>query len=693
MAATVAMIDTDNLRTASLYINNQLLSRGLIRDGESIDFAGTGKGEEGSDAITYGRIISIVNDLIIRRDRDAEHRESLSATMRNLRADNIKLTKDVERLAEKQTDGQRRADIATASETALKTQLKTAEANARTLKDEVARMRSLVAQSRSSCANEVRRRDRQIEALKKQVTEAGRSRGTRANPAVTTITVTGEVGRRKASPTAAEASPTKSMAVDDVALQTAANSSLAGLAQHLTEENDALLAVMQRAMDQLRDMSGWPGNDDNKEDAQVKKRADCEEVAADLDSVLDHMSVILNNPSFVSIEEVMAREEEINRLKNGWVKMESRWKDAVHLMESWRKRMAASGRPVCDADLRMGLQLSPVRVHGVAETSGASSVGLTTVIEGMKEAGQLFMDDEDVSDGFPNSDNDSDDDSADDENDAPDAGEEEAEQREELEDKAQPPNTLQNSNSAGNRGVLQVERTRSRPTVAQADTGPVDAETTGSKTMRSQPVRPRISATQSRLPSRVPRPHERPRSPSRTSLDDALLPKPAAVKAEPGQGTVTSDGPSKQQQAPPKQTIRGAPRLSPSKGAHPRLPRNDALKPQQSPLTMTNIAAKLAASEKEADAARVRAKLRAARRSTRGPSQTTNTEAGQDDIAEQPEQMEQRATAEQDQPAPITEPKPEKRKRDRKMSKAASRRRSTLSPWELETLMAGNAAA
>ncbi|KAG6020839.1 hypothetical protein E4U40_005796 [Claviceps sp. LM458 group G5] len=61
------MIDTENLRTASLYINNQLLSRGLLRDGDSIDFAGTWLRDE-EDAAISGRIISLLNDLILRRD-------------------------------------------------------------------------------------------------------------------------------------------------------------------------------------------------------------------------------------------------------------------------------------------------------------------------------------------------------------------------------------------------------------------------------------------------------------------------------------------------------------------------------------------------------------------------------------------------------------------------------------------------
>lgn len=61
------MIDTDNLRTASLYINNQLLSRGLLKDGQSIDFADPATGREDT-AATMSRIMSVVNDLILRRD-------------------------------------------------------------------------------------------------------------------------------------------------------------------------------------------------------------------------------------------------------------------------------------------------------------------------------------------------------------------------------------------------------------------------------------------------------------------------------------------------------------------------------------------------------------------------------------------------------------------------------------------------
>jgi hypothetical protein len=61
------MTDLEHLRTASLYINNQLLSRGLLRDGETIAFADPGNGDD-ETAATMGRIMRVVNDLILRRD-------------------------------------------------------------------------------------------------------------------------------------------------------------------------------------------------------------------------------------------------------------------------------------------------------------------------------------------------------------------------------------------------------------------------------------------------------------------------------------------------------------------------------------------------------------------------------------------------------------------------------------------------
>lgn len=60
-------MESQSLRTASTYVNNLLLSRGLLRGGISIEFASPIKAEGGLDR-TMAQILNLVHDLILRRD-------------------------------------------------------------------------------------------------------------------------------------------------------------------------------------------------------------------------------------------------------------------------------------------------------------------------------------------------------------------------------------------------------------------------------------------------------------------------------------------------------------------------------------------------------------------------------------------------------------------------------------------------
>ncbi|KAK0745373.1 Afadin and alpha-actinin-binding-domain-containing protein [Apiosordaria backusii] len=380
------MIVSENLRTASLYINNQLLSRGLLRDGQNIDFTNPGESEEEMGE-TMSRIMSVVNDLILRRDRDAEHRESLSATLRTLRAESLRQANDIQRLQEKNAEAQRKAGLSDAAETALRAHIKTAEATIHRLKEEAARTKLLAAQTRSACATEVRKRDRQIEGLKKAVTEAARARGASKSPGVTTITVVGDIGSDVAVDQQGNPLPptptTTASSSDGYDLRQETNSFLAELAKGLSEENEGLLTLIRRTTEQLKDMSGWDAGIMGNDGHALSLPTGYEDMAAEIEAVLEHLRTILTNPSFVPIEEVVVREDEINRLRDGWEKMETRWKEAVHLIDGWRRRMQASGRPVNVEELKMGLRLSPVKVQNVEETAQG---GLGLRLEAVQES-------------------------------------------------------------------------------------------------------------------------------------------------------------------------------------------------------------------------------------------------------------------------------------------------------------------
>ncbi|KAG6358721.1 hypothetical protein INS49_012240 [Diaporthe citri] len=388
------MIDSENLRTASLYINNQLLCRGLLRDGRTIDFADPGYNDHDL-ADTMGRIMGVVNDLILRRDRDAEHREALSTTLRSVRADSLRQTDNLSRLHDRYTEAERKVALHEAEEAALRSQLKAAEATIQKLKEEAARAKKLVAETRAACANEVRKRDRQIDGLKKAVTDAGRARGERKGNTITTIQVAGEIG-------AEDMNAGASTMDEGYNLRHETNGFLAQLAKGLSEENEALLSLIHKTGNSLKDMSGW---DKQQQDFAGKKgdsnavvlATSPEDMANDMTSVLEHLRTLLTNPSFVPLEEVVVREEEIFRLRDGWEKMETRWRDAVHLIDGWRRRMAAGGHPVDMEDLKMGLRLSPVKMQNLGQIGGNDPFQLSTLQEEEEEEeqGQAEEDDDD----------------------------------------------------------------------------------------------------------------------------------------------------------------------------------------------------------------------------------------------------------------------------------------------------------
>lgn len=69
---TATTMESYNLKTATAYINNLLLARGLLRNGTPIEFAHPSRGEGGKE-VTMAQIINLVHDLILKRDVCAHH--------------------------------------------------------------------------------------------------------------------------------------------------------------------------------------------------------------------------------------------------------------------------------------------------------------------------------------------------------------------------------------------------------------------------------------------------------------------------------------------------------------------------------------------------------------------------------------------------------------------------------------------
>lgn len=406
-------MDPSKLQTASTYINNLLLARGLLRSGTPIEFAqlastadktnktSTDKSTTTTSTTTNtaaAEIINLVHDLILRRDRDQDHTESLAHTLHTLRSDSSALTSQVSRLKSENADLTRQLSLSQAAARAAQVAAHTADAAARTLREEVARVKTVLAQVRTQCANDVRKRDVQIQKLKGHL--EARQRGGNKNGAVgASITIVpGMTGRANVgSDGRGSANSVPSLEDTEYSLRQESTEFLTQLSQSLSDENDALISLVRGALGTLKELQGLPHNrmeqaryggshvsskgrygrpDEAGAEQMVQSVAvSYQSLSVDLEGVLQSLTDLLTNPSFAPVEEVHIREEEIQRLKEGWEKMESRWTEAVVMMQGWQKRMLSGGDTVNLDELKQGLVLgegldSPSRRNLLSPTEG-----------------------------------------------------------------------------------------------------------------------------------------------------------------------------------------------------------------------------------------------------------------------------------------------------------------------------------
>ena len=229
------------------------------------------------------------------------------------------------------------------------------------------RLKTTVDQIRTSCTNDVRKRDKEIARLKSHLTS--QQRGNKTGLVGSSITINpGTTGLSAAMGHVREETPN----IDDPEynLKQETTEFLTQLSQSLSDENDNLIGLVRSTLLTLRELQGMPEvsrkqdtedgslvgdeEDDTQQDMLHALPTDYETLADDMDTVLDNLKNLLTNPNFVAVEEVEMREEEIHRLRAGWEKMEARLRESFILMDSWRKRMT-NGDTINLEELRMGL--------------------------------------------------------------------------------------------------------------------------------------------------------------------------------------------------------------------------------------------------------------------------------------------------------------------------------------------------
>ena len=229
------------------------------------------------------------------------------------------------------------------------------------------RLKGTVAQIRGQCANDIRRRDGEISRLKRHL--EGR-RGREGNGGQVGVVVITPYAPRSQQNSSGALEGCLDVASSDYSLKQETTDFLTQLSQGLSDENDALIGLVRNTLATLRSLQGLPldyasgsdgnlsHNHTNSATTAIAAPPSYEELASDTDEVLEHLRGLLTNPSFVPLEEVEIREDEIIRLREGWETMATRWKEAVALMDGWRKRMVDHGDTINLEDLTKGMDLA-----------------------------------------------------------------------------------------------------------------------------------------------------------------------------------------------------------------------------------------------------------------------------------------------------------------------------------------------
>lgn len=282
-----------------------------------------------------------------------------------MRTASAQQTQTINRLETRNTNLDRQIALLSTQERAAKDALRSAEMRTKALKEEMVRLKGTVMQIRGQCATDIRRRDGEIKRLKKHL--EGR-RGREGNGGQFGIVVV-TPGTSKSQDGSRYLENAVNLESPEYSLKQETTEFLTQLSQSLSDENDALIGLIRSTLATLRSLQGLPADPQDpqgqesaaagQEGPPIIAPPSYEDLAASVDEVLEHLRGLLTNPSFVALEEVEVREDEIIRLRRGWEKMEARWKEAVDLMDGWRKRMIDTGDTINLEDLRLGLNLDP----------------------------------------------------------------------------------------------------------------------------------------------------------------------------------------------------------------------------------------------------------------------------------------------------------------------------------------------
>jgi len=197
------------------------------------------------------------------------------------------------------------------------------------------RLKMIIQQVRGQSANDIRKRDVEIGRLKEKLLEP------RRNPkSVNTITITGFTPTVTSSKP--EATSDNACSPDCIAQDTA--DALTELSQTLANENDNIVSITRQMLSTLKSIQGieddfqFPTTEEDAESAflSITPRS-FDALSDELADALGSLRDLVNQPNYVAVEEIHAKDNEISRLRARVATVEEEWRKAIALIDQWNK--------------------------------------------------------------------------------------------------------------------------------------------------------------------------------------------------------------------------------------------------------------------------------------------------------------------------------------------------------------------
>ncbi|KAK9467793.1 Afadin and alpha-actinin-binding-domain-containing protein [Lipomyces arxii] len=321
--------ETD-LYSASRRLNAALVSKGLLNEGHELHF------QEGSDA---RRIINFVYDIVQQRDRDAESRENLVHTVREHKTVETRYKKSISQLTAKIESLERQTNMIAVQRDNFKKSIETLEAQNRDLQESMTRQKAMLQQLRAQDANERRKRDQQILRMKEKA-------GFEVRRAKSSSTISGKLHlnylpveeylglSETVSTNFSESNGSVS------SFKQKANSTIPDVIQNLIDENARLTALTRETALTLNRFTGEKAvSNENFERVLEYIPTSFAELSIEINNSLEALREVLEEPKYVTIEEVEHRDREIAGLKVQLESMTDQWKEAIQTMDEYNRFM------------------------------------------------------------------------------------------------------------------------------------------------------------------------------------------------------------------------------------------------------------------------------------------------------------------------------------------------------------------